>query len=247
MPMITVANEADLNAAITAIDTGPSNTPYTITLSQSFSLTSALVALNIPSNSTVFIDGAHHTIDGGVTQLVNGVPTVVPTYNGFFVYSGNVTIQDLTVANTVSEGGSGSGGGAGFGGGLFVAAAANVTLSNVSFTGDQAIGGTGIGGSGGGGGMLGGSTSADLNNGASGGGGIGPSATGGNSSGAAAGAGIVLGAASGGSETGRPGGLNGGAGAAGGYVSGGLRRRRHGWIWRRRWRRIAYSGVVHRR
>ena len=65
-----------------------------------------------------------------------------------------MTIDNLTIADTVARGGAGAygggGGGAGLGGGLFVAsdtadgaAPAQVTLNNVTFSHNSAIGGAG--------------------------------------------------------------------------------------------------------
>jgi hypothetical protein len=74
----------------------------------------------------------------------------------FFIASGNVTINNLTIANgraVGGVGGPGAGGGAGLGAGIFVAnsaaipgiptAATNVTLNNVWLTNNAAIGGAG--------------------------------------------------------------------------------------------------------
>lgn len=74
----------------------------------------------------------------------------------FFIASGNVTINNLTIANGRAVGGAGgpgAGGGAGLGAGIFVAnsaaipgiptAATNVTLNDVWFTNNAATGGAG--------------------------------------------------------------------------------------------------------
>jgi len=62
---------------------------------------------------SLVIDGNGGTLDGG------------SHYQGFFVYAGDVTIENLTIANAAAIGGAGGadggGGGAGLGGGLFVA------------------------------------------------------------------------------------------------------------------------------
>jgi VCBS repeat-containing protein len=60
----------------------------------------------------------------------------------FFVRSGNVTLQNLTVTGAVARGGEGSGAGAGMGGALFIHDGA-VTVDNVDFENNQAIGGGG--------------------------------------------------------------------------------------------------------
>ena len=67
-----------------------------------------LLAFNTASNVT--INGNNTILDGGGTQ------------RGLFVFSGNVTIDNLTIQNAKARGGSGGaglfagGGGAGFGG-----------------------------------------------------------------------------------------------------------------------------------
>ena len=113
---------AELNAALKAIDlTGTAsqpNTTYTITFANGFALGSDLYAINLAQGDTLTIDGAGQALDGG------------HAHRGFFVYGGNVAIDDLTIANTVETGGTGGGGahagggGAGLGGGLFVASGA---------------------------------------------------------------------------------------------------------------------------
>ncbi|MEM1278444.1 MAG: Ig-like domain-containing protein [Cyanobacteria bacterium P01_H01_bin.152] len=60
----------------------------------------------------------------------------------FFVRSGNVTLQNLTVTGAVARGGEGNSGGAGMGGALFVYDGA-VNVENVEFAENQAIGGGG--------------------------------------------------------------------------------------------------------
>ena len=104
-------------------------------------LTADLDAISVatwpPPLVTIDIEGNGATIDGG------------HAHRGLFVYSGNVTINDLTIANATAQGGAGGagtgggGGGAGLGGGLFVASAGAVTLDDVAFRNDDAIGGGG--------------------------------------------------------------------------------------------------------
>ncbi len=217
-----VASEADLNAALLAIDTGGTwsapNTAYNIVLTAGFSLTTDLYAVNLAAGDTLTIDGMGNTLDGA------------GKYRGFFDYAGGLTLQNMTIQNAVASGGAGGsgalpgGGGAGLGGGLFVASGGAATLANVTFLNDSAAGGaagaasgTGVGGGGGlgGAGGAGGTRSG-------GGGGIGLSATGGSTTGSlAGGAGIVVGASPGIRGTGnRPvggaGGAFGGGGGAGG-------------------------------
>jgi hypothetical protein len=55
---------------------------------------------------------------GAVAQTIDGMGD----QRGFFVYGGNVTLENLTIENAVAQGGAGGpggGGGAGLGGGLF--------------------------------------------------------------------------------------------------------------------------------
>ena len=188
------ASEAALNAAIRAIDVGgvdaAPNTAYTIDdLPDTIDLTTALLAINLESGSSLTIAGTNgsggvevQTLDGGGSQ------------RGLFVYAGNVTVENLTIQNMSAVGGAGGGGdtgsglggggGAGLGGGLFVTGSsdgvggANVTLDNVSFIDDSATGGAGGGGGGGrtgggGGGGLGGAGGIGSSTGGGGGGGIG--------------------------------------------------------------------------
>jgi uncharacterized protein with beta-barrel porin domain len=216
--VINVTDGASLSAAIAQADSNASAS-YIINFQNNITLSAAaantLNAFNTTSNVTV--NGGGFTLDGGGVQ------------RGFFVYSGTVAINNLTIQNTQALGGngatgSGSGGGGagglGAGGGLFVASGGNVTVSNVALVSNNASGGTGAAGAngvafgagvGGGGGGLGG-------NGGLGGGGVGRGANGGSPGSP----GIVVGAASGGTGTNFlsnfPGGINGGGG---GGVGGG--------------------------
>ncbi|MGE7415086.1 hypothetical protein [Methylobacterium tarhaniae] len=131
----TVASTADLNAALQQIDLGGGSsapdTTYTISFCQDVTLTGQLYAINLASGDKLAIQGNGYALDGG------------GQYNGFFVYAGNVSIDDLAINHAKAVGGSGSGGGAGLGGGLFVASDGNVTLSSVTFSYGSAIGGNG--------------------------------------------------------------------------------------------------------
>ncbi|MBV9579125.1 MAG: hypothetical protein JO057_11095, partial [Chloroflexi bacterium] len=221
----TITTEAQLNQDLEALGGAvlPSSAAHAVTLKLggNFTLTTPLEAINLSSGVTLTIDGLNHTINGGFDQ------------RGLFVYSGTVTIENLTLQDMKAVGGAGGGGGgAGLGGGLFVAGAGDgasatpdVTLNNVSFIADQATGGVGgsTGGLGGGGGLSGGG-----HNGAGGGGigvglgiyGIVPGASGGGSgdNGAVGGA---SGGAGGGSSTGGGGGGGGVSGKAGSHSEGG--------------------------
>ncbi|GIQ76412.1 Ig-like domain-containing protein [Bradyrhizobium sp. RD5-C2] len=245
--VFNASNVAELNAAILQMDSSgvnaAANASYTINITANFSLTSELYALNLLSGSSVTINGSDghggtHTIDGLNAQ------------RGFFVYAGNVNLENLTIQNTVAAGGGviqgGGGGGAGLGGALFVSSNGSVTIDNVVFHNSAAIGGNGgtgstasnvnIDGFGGGGGMGG-------QGGNSSGGGIGLHAQGANSAAFQNGsAGIVPGAPGGGKGVdgylipygsgtllywyGGTGGANGGGGGAGGFF--GNNNRAHG-------------------
>jgi hypothetical protein len=231
----TITNATDLANDIKLIDdTGTdaaTNTDYTFTFdlhggATTLALAGELDAINLDKGSSLTIVANGDTLDGeGLNR-------------GLFVYAGTVTVQDLTIADAVAQGGdgvSGGGGGAGLGGGLFVAGktqgsgGADVTLDNVSFIHDAARGGSGGGGSTGslygGGGGLGGNGGATNGTGAGGGGGVGVGATGGhgthNNSTGNGGAGIVVGADGGGTGTLGQGGANGGGGGGGNLTSSG--------------------------
>ena len=84
----------------------------------------------------------------------------------FFINSGAVTLENLTLADGIAQGGDGNnagGGGMGAGGAVFVRAGASLGLSDVAFVGNDARGGDGGNaytssrGTGGGGGGMGGS------------------------------------------------------------------------------------------
>ncbi|WP_167386908.1 Ig-like domain-containing protein [Bradyrhizobium mercantei] len=245
--VFNVSNVTDLNAAILQMDSSgqnaAANANYTINITANFSLTSELYALNLLSGSSVTINGS----DGrGGTYTIDGLNA----QRGFFVYAGNLNLENLTIQNTVAAGGGviqgGGGGGAGLGGGLFVSSNGSATIDNVVFHNSAAIGGKGgtgstasnvnIDGFGGGGGMGG-------QGGNSSGGGIGLHAQGANSAAFQNGsAGIVPGAAGGGKGVdgylipygngtilywnGGTGGANGGGGGAGGFY--GNNNRAHG-------------------
>jgi hypothetical protein len=235
----TFSTDSGLNQYIQAIDqNGQSGTTYTIKIDAPFTLTSDIEAVNLPSGVSLVIEGTDGAGDPAPQALSGG-----GAYSGFFVYSGSVTIENLTVQDAVAKGGdgaSGGGGGAGLGGGLFVGAQAQVTLDNVSFSGDAARGGDGAAGSDGGGGGLNGGAGGNgggyaytyagvsyaIENGG-GGGGIGQSAVGGKgatttSPGGTGGNGIVghAGPAQGGASGGAGGQSGGGGGGGGEYALG---------------------------
>jgi len=174
---ISVTSASDLVNAITTVDGSP-GTSYAINFTGSITLGAGNTLPAINSSSSVTIDGHSATLDGGGVQ------------RGFVVLAGTVTIQNLTIQNTVTRGGTGGSGAAGGGGGLgaggaLIAAGGSVTLSNVTLgssgSPNSAIGGNGgaggsSGGSGGGGGF-GGNGGNNSGSGGGGGGGLVPSLT----------------------------------------------------------------------
>ena len=124
-----------LSDAIKAIDaSATAGHNYTINLFGNETETVDPTAINLGAGETLTINGNGATIDGGAVNGVGG-------HRGLFVYSGNVTINNLTLANMNAVGGAGAsgggGGGAGLGGALFIAnnhagdasaVAGNVTL-----------------------------------------------------------------------------------------------------------------------
>ncbi len=115
-----VSTASQLSADIKAIDLasqadGGNGTQYRITLKNGLTLTEStdIAAINLTGADTLTINGESDTLSGA------------DKYRGLFVYSGYVTIENLTIENAVAKGGAGGevggGGGAGLGGGLFVA------------------------------------------------------------------------------------------------------------------------------
>jgi hypothetical protein len=146
----TVNTEAELNAAIATLNAGgvfdndQAYGAFTINLGADITLTSALTAIDLPSNISLTISG------GSNDYSINGNKA----YQGLVVDAGAVTIENTAIDDAVAQGGAGAGGfnagggGAGLGGGVFVGASATVTLSDVSFSGDKALGGAGGAGNG---------------------------------------------------------------------------------------------------
>ena len=234
----TATTASELNSLITAADTQTAAGTVTIDISGLIALNtlpavangeSLTIANNVGTVTelTAVPDIAAINLHSGVTLVISGSNNAVldggNTVRGLFAYAGNVTIENLTIQNTMAQGGAGSnagfagGGGAGLGGGLFVAANANVSLYSVAFSGNKAYGGAGGNNTGGstadwgGGGGLGGNAGI-LFGGLyfSGGGGVGRTAFGGVGSGQAVvtngttdntsvpGPGIIVGGAAGG-------------------------------------------------
>jgi hypothetical protein len=228
-----VTTAAELSADIKAIDIASQHgsgdgDKYTITLG-----TGGITLAESADISAIDLKGSDQLVINGEGDTLNGADA----YRGLFVYSGQVTIEDLTIKNAAAKGGAGGsgsgggGGGAGLGGGLFVAddaahgaAPSDVTLIGVNFAGDSATGGAGGGNGGetpaggGGGGGLGGSGGDFHYVSGGGGGGVGLSAGGGNGDNDNGGAGLIPGASSGGGggSSATPGGSGGASGGGGG-------------------------------
>ena len=108
-----VKTASQLSADIEAIDLasqkgGGTGTHYSITLaSGGVTLTEAadVAAINLKGADTLTINGQGGALSGADKCW------------GLFVYSGNVTIEGLTIENAVAKGGAGSAGSAGGGGG----------------------------------------------------------------------------------------------------------------------------------
>jgi fibronectin-binding autotransporter adhesin len=92
----------------------------------------ALIGANAASAGTLIVSNT--TLSG----INNGAQS-----GGYQVQSGTLTINNGTLSNFLTIGGSGSGGGAGLGGAIFVGSGASAVLNNVTVSGNTAIGGQG--------------------------------------------------------------------------------------------------------
>src|SRR5262249_1187599 len=133
--VINVSDDASLRAAIFQIsdDLARNGTarggPYTINITADILLGQSLPMIRGDAINSITINGNGHPIDANHAGRV------------FFVESGKVAVNDVTIANAVAEGGAGGqvndqnggggGGGLGAGAALFVNAGATVTLSGV--------------------------------------------------------------------------------------------------------------------
>ena len=162
--IIPVSTDAQLRAAILeASDDFVQNGvarggPYTIDITGDFTLAKSLPMIRGDAINAITISGNGHKIDA------SGLGRV------FFVESGKVAINDLTIAHAIAQGGAGgqgavggggAGGGLGAGAALFVNTGATVTVTGVHVLDAAAVGGAGgtlgsLGSGGGGGGGLGG-------------------------------------------------------------------------------------------
>ena len=95
--VLSVSSEAGLNNAILAIDLIGSGA-YVINLTTSITLSSDLYAINLQSGASLTINGGGNTLDGA------------NAYRGILAYAGNLTIENLTIADASAIGGAGSGG-----------------------------------------------------------------------------------------------------------------------------------------
>jgi autotransporter-associated beta strand protein len=221
---INVSDETALRNAVTTAPPGA-----TIVLGANITLTSDLPSI---ANS-VTINGGGFTLSGANQfrgLMIAGWNPFAPTLAGPIT----VNIQNLTIANTVAQGGTGGngfaggGGGAGLGGAIFVGASAAVTVTNVNIASSAAIGGNGglsnndLSGMGGGGGGLGGNGGTVAGSGA-GGGGVGIGANGGSETNPNGAAGTLTGAQAAGGSFANPltGGAAGGGGGGGALAGGG--------------------------
>jgi len=225
--VVRVHDQAGLTAAIAEADAGSKLGPVVVELTTDIRLSGSDLPVINGQSLTILGDG--HTLDGSKQQ------------RGLLVMSGQVTVEDLTIANTVAKGGdggmgdAGGGGGGGLGGALLAVGTSNVILDHVQVSGTAARGGDGGtpagtlgmgttdsygggGGLGGTGGSLGnnslGSEAAALVYYSGGGGGIGTQATGGMGNQPTNNAGSVQNAPSS-TGSGGAGGVNGGGGQGG--------------------------------
>jgi hypothetical protein len=112
MTTFTASDFNSLNTAIKAIDAGgaqaATNTAYTINVTAGISL-SVLEAINLDSGSSVTIEGMNSGGTSAALETINGQDL----QRGFFVYSGSVTLENLTLTNMTASGGGGADGGGG--------------------------------------------------------------------------------------------------------------------------------------
>ena len=102
MTTFDISNETDFNNSISDIDTLGFPNNYVFDITGPITLTSQLLAINLPSGSSLTIEGTNGS-GGAQVQTINGANA----YNGFFVYSGDVTIENLTLQDMKAQGGGG--------------------------------------------------------------------------------------------------------------------------------------------
>jgi autotransporter passenger strand-loop-strand repeat protein len=129
--LIDVSTEAQLNQAIATVD-GAASGAYEILFTNgitegsdlfdniifnggtlSASAPEQLYAFNLASGVSVTLDGAGYTLNGDTS------------YQGLFVYQGDVTVENLTITGALAHGGDGGAGHEYDGGGARVSAAAS--------------------------------------------------------------------------------------------------------------------------
>ena len=135
MRTAVVGTQAELNAEITALNAVTTPGQYTIKFANGIGETANDQQIELHAGVDLTIDGADDTLNGG------------GAYRGLYVYAGDVTIENLTIANAAAIGGAGSdgpynvGGASGGGGG-----AGNGQLGINSQGGGGGGGGAGLGG-----------------------------------------------------------------------------------------------------
>lgn len=232
-----VGTTGDLRYVLNFVNQAPDTYQVVFNLpagNETISLQGMLPILNQNASNNLLIDG-NNTLGSGVNVTLNGNGT----HRGFIAQQGPITIQNMTVQNTLAAGGNGGlgggGGGLGAGAALFVNQA-QVVLSNVNMVNNVARGGSGEvlnGATGGGGGMgghggslgkaggggMGGHGGSDgLGTGPAGGGGIAPGGDGGSLGNAGDAGGAFGGADAGDAADGTAGGIRGGGGGSGGAL-----------------------------
>ncbi len=216
-----VLNQINIDTAVTS---GTINLTFNLS-TPTISYTNLLPILNLTNTNTLLVDGSN---TAGTGQIVLDGGSFAP---GLLVRQGNVTLENMTIQNTLAQGGTGiihGGGGLGAGAGLFIYNG-DVSLSNITLINNAAIGGDGtfddenpVAHGGGGGGMGGNGGDASDGDSVSGGGGLGGNGGEGASgfSGAGGGGGGIGPGGGGGNDNDDPGSAGGGYGATAGGSGG---------------------------
>ncbi len=135
----TIATQAELHAAIAAINAGgtdaAANTSYVFLITSDLALSSTIPTINLLASDTLSIEGDSADSDT-LTAVIDGGDE----HRGFVVNSGTVALSNLELTALTAPGGTG--GIPGGGGAIFVGAGASVSTTNVTFDGDRASGGT---------------------------------------------------------------------------------------------------------
>jgi hypothetical protein len=131
--ILAATSEASLNSQIETADQATSGI-VTITISGKITESGSLEAINLKSGVTLNIVGVNGaTLDGNHAD------------QGLFIYSGNVTIENLTIQNAKAVGGAGGFGGGGGGGAFGVVGAGGFGGGNGARSSFSAAGGGGGG------------------------------------------------------------------------------------------------------